>query len=70
VESVFKTKVRRIGSSLGVLIPKKLIDERSVKEGEEIEIAVIRRKKKLISSSFGMAKGASHFRRDKRDRTY
>lgn len=66
--NVFKVKVRRIGTSLGVLIPKALINEEKIKEGEEIEIAVLREKKELIKKSFGMMKGLGPFARDKIDR--
>lgn len=68
MESIFKVKVRKIGTSLGVLIPKKFIEERSVKEGEEIELAILKKRKELLTSSFGMAKGAGRFHRDRKDR--
>ncbi len=68
MESIFKAKVRKIGTSLGVLIPKEFIEESSVKEGEEIELALLKRRKELVMSSFGVAKGARHFHRDRRDR--
>jgi antitoxin component of MazEF toxin-antitoxin module len=68
MERVVKVKVRKIGTSLGVLIPKKFIEESSVKEGEEIEIALLKRKKELVNRFFGMARGAKHFHRDKEDR--
>ncbi|MDR1433243.1 MAG: hypothetical protein LBI61_02805 [Puniceicoccales bacterium] len=33
-----KTKLRRIGSSLGVYLPKKIIDYLQVEEGKELQI--------------------------------
>ncbi len=63
MDTVFKVKVRRIGSSLGVLTPKQMIKQRSVKEGEEIEIALLKRRKELIAKYFAVAKGAAGFRR-------
>ncbi|MDP3972826.1 MAG: AbrB/MazE/SpoVT family DNA-binding domain-containing protein [Candidatus Nanopelagicales bacterium] len=33
-----KLKVRRIGGSLGVIIPKVVLDEMSVREGDELEM--------------------------------
>lgn len=64
METIFKAKVRRIGTSLGVLIPKQLIEKKSVKEGEEIELALLKKRKELIAKFFGMAKGAGHFHRN------
>ncbi len=37
---VAKTKVRCWGNSLGVILPKALVDEEELKEGEEVEITV------------------------------
>jgi antitoxin component of MazEF toxin-antitoxin module len=34
------TKTRRVGGSLVVTIPKKLIDSKKIKEGELVEISV------------------------------
>jgi antitoxin component of MazEF toxin-antitoxin module len=68
METVFKVKIRRIGTSLGVLIPKRLITEKSIKEGEEVEIALLKKRKDLIAKVFGIAKGAGHFERRAIDR--
>ncbi len=35
-----KAKVKCWGNSLGVVLPKKLIEEEGLKEGEEVEITV------------------------------
>ena len=63
METIFKVKVRRIGTSLGVLIPARMITNKSIKVGEEVEIALLKKKKDLIAKAFGMAKGAGHFER-------
>lgn len=67
-ETLFKVKVRRIGSSLGVLIPKHMIGKEKIKEGEEIEISLLKRRKELIAKAFGIAKGAGPFTRENTDR--
>jgi antitoxin component of MazEF toxin-antitoxin module len=67
-ETTFKVKVRRIGSSLGVLIPKQMIGKKRIKEGEEIEISLLKRRKDLIARAFGIAKGAGPFVRENSDR--
>ena len=67
---LFKAKVRRVGSALGFLIPKSLIVEEHISEGEEVRIGILKeRKLELIEEAFGIAKGAKKpFVRDKSDR--
>lgn len=62
--TVFKVKIRKIGTSLGVLIPKQIIDEGSLKVGEEVEIDILKRRKDLIDRALGMARGAKPFVRE------
>ena len=64
---LFKVKVRKIGTSLGVLLPQDRLRETRVAEGEELEIAIIPHVKNL--TGFGMArKFKIPFLRDKEDR--
>ncbi len=35
-----KTKIKCWGNSLGVILPKTLVDEEGLKEGEEVEVTV------------------------------
>ena len=35
-----KTKVKCWGNSLGIVLPKALVDEEGLKEGEEVEVTV------------------------------
>jgi antitoxin component of MazEF toxin-antitoxin module len=66
---LFKAKVRRVGSSLGILIPKETADKENIKEGEEIEVSLLKRRNlaKLLKLA-GTAKGAEPFERDREDR--
>jgi antitoxin component of MazEF toxin-antitoxin module len=66
--AILKVKIRRIGTSLGVLLPKQLIERKGIKEGEEVELAIFKKRRELIAKAFGMAKGARHFERDAKDR--
>jgi antitoxin component of MazEF toxin-antitoxin module len=69
MSELFKTKVRMIGTSYGVLIPKKLMKREKLKKGEEVEIALLKKKKiALIEKAFGITKGAAGFERDDIDR--
>jgi antitoxin component of MazEF toxin-antitoxin module len=74
----FRAKVRMVGTSLGVLLPKEILKKENVKLGEEIEISVLRplskeERRKIIAESFGMAKKMKggkllRFERDRIDR--
>jgi putative transposon-encoded protein len=65
----FKTKIRRIGSSLGVLIPKKMIKQNKIKLGEEIEMSILKRQRlEVIEGLIGIAKGGPRFKRENSDR--
>ena len=37
---ITKTKVKRWGNSLGIVLPKTIVDEEGLKEGEEVEVTV------------------------------
>lgn len=62
--SAFKAKIRRIGTSLGVLIPKELLQEEKIREGDKVELSILKRRKEIINKAFGMAKGIRPFERD------
>ncbi len=85
---LFTTKVRRVGTSLGLLIPAAVVRQEGLREGQEVSAIVLRERtelieklvpmnsvslspaerKKLVASSFGIARGAKRFVRDHRDR--
>ncbi|MBI3334831.1 hypothetical protein HYZ97_05065 [Candidatus Pacearchaeota archaeon] len=69
MSEIVKTKLRNIGTSFGVILPREVIEEKGLKEGQEIELTILVRKDlKLIEKSFGMARGAKPFVRDRTDR--
>ena len=41
--TLFKSKVRRVGTSLGVLIPKEFVEKEKIKEGEEVEVSLLKK---------------------------
>jgi antitoxin component of MazEF toxin-antitoxin module len=67
---VFKAKVREVGTSLGVLIPKEVAREMKIKRGEEIEISIIKKDLRLLRESFGSARGAKSFEREHINREF
>ncbi len=42
---LFKAKIRKFGSSLAVLIPKKVVLQEKISEGEEVEVGIVKNKK-------------------------
>jgi len=48
---ITKSKVKRWGNSLGVVLPKTLVEEEGLREGEEVEVTV--RKTSDVSSLRG-----------------
>jgi len=69
MSELFKAKVRKVGTSLGILIPKDLTERDNIKEGQMIEVGILKENKFiLIERSFGIAKGAKPFKRERIDR--
>jgi antitoxin component of MazEF toxin-antitoxin module len=64
----FRAKVRNVGTSLGVLIPKEIAEEEKVRKGEEIEVSIMRRNVSGVMRLFGTAKTATGFERDHKER--
>ncbi len=69
MSELFKAKVRKVGTSLGVLIPKGIAEQERIKEGQEVEVSLLRQRKlEGIEKMFGFAKGSKPFERDRIDR--
>lgn len=67
---IFKAKVRNVGTSLGILLPGKIVREEKIREGEKIEVSILKKNLKLIEESFGIARGASKFKREHIEREF
>lgn len=68
---LFKAKIRKIGSSFGVLIPMEIIENQKIKEDEIIEISILKKNPKLIEEMFGSIKAkTTPFKRDRKDREF
>lgn len=67
---VFETRIRKIGTSAGVLIPKDVLEGQKLRVGDTIEVGILlpkRERIRILKKAAGSAKGASPFKRDKRD---
>jgi antitoxin component of MazEF toxin-antitoxin module len=69
---VFEAKLRRIGNSVGVIIPAEIIEELGFEIGDVVHIALPpsskEKRNKEIMKLAGIYRKASPFKRDKRDR--
>ncbi len=65
---MFEAKVRKVGTSFGVLLPKKIVENEKIKDGQTISVVILKKNLKLIDEAFGSTKGASSFERDRDDR--
>ena len=67
--TVIETRLRKIGTSWGVILPREALKERNIREGESISVILPQKKKlALLEKVFGSAKGAKAFIRDRKDR--
>mgnify|MGYP001604612244 CR=1 FL=1 len=49
-------KVKKWGNSFGIILPKKMIDKKEIKEGTEIEITIQTKGKTKVKDIFGIMK--------------
>ena len=69
MSELFTAKLRKVGTSLGILIPKEVIEEDKLKEGQKIQLSLLKeRKLEELWKLMGTAKGAKPFVRDRIDR--
>lgn len=62
------SKVRPVGSSLGFLIPLKIVESEHLTVGKDVRVSIVTRDFSGLEKLFGSAKGAPGFERDREDR--
>ncbi len=71
MSTVFEGKLRRVGNSMAVIIPKGVLDETGAREGDVVKLSVPIPKQKRSAAIKKMAGTDAHskpFVRDKSDR--
>jgi antitoxin component of MazEF toxin-antitoxin module len=71
MSTVFEGKVRRLGNSMAVIIPKEILEETGAKEGDVVKLSVPipkQRRKEVFKKIAGIDAGARQFTREKSDR--
>jgi antitoxin component of MazEF toxin-antitoxin module len=69
---VFEAKLRKVGNSLGIIIPNDLIQELGFDDGDIIRVAIpssdIAARNRKLMDFIGIERGKKPFRREKGDR--
>jgi len=68
---VFEGKVRRLGNSMAVIIPKDVLSEVGIREGDLLTLVIPvsgARRRRVWKKVSGIDKGVPSFSRDKHDR--
>jgi antitoxin component of MazEF toxin-antitoxin module len=71
MSKVLSGRIRKVGNSLAVIIPKGLLDEAGAKEGDMVRLSLaipISRRDSALEAIAGLDRGKRAFRREKLDR--
>jgi len=71
MSTVFEGKVRRLGNSMAIIIPKEILEETGAKEGDAVKLSVLvpkQRRKNVLKKIAGIDAGSRPFTREKSDR--
>jgi len=73
MSTIFEGKLRRVGNSLAVVIPREILKQAGAEEGDSIKLSIFRPsiiRKKAFEEAAGIYRNAKPFVRDRRDRSY
>lgn len=68
---LFRGRLRRVGNSLSVLVPKKALEDLHRGEGDEVEVAILPpapERRARLQRAIGSVPGLAPFRRERKDR--
>ena len=72
MSEVFESKLRKIGNSLGLIVPSKIIESLNFHKGDIVQVIIPsnenKKKNKLLLNLAGIDKDKSIFQRVKEDR--
>jgi len=66
----FDAKIRKVGSSLGVLIPKNIVEELNVDENSKVKVLLTKTNPEAIKKLLGLAEGSRGFHREHEEREF
>ena len=53
----YQTITKRWGNSLGLVIPKQIVEESHIRENEKVTVLIIKDSQKVLQKTFGIAEG-------------
>ncbi|MBI2445957.1 hypothetical protein HYV43_06220 [Candidatus Micrarchaeota archaeon] len=62
---MFEAEIRQVGTSLGVLIPAKIVRQKHWKKGTRVFVTFLDIDEKAIKKGFGMGKGMKPYQKVK-----
>ncbi len=72
MSEMFEAKLRRVGNSLGIIVPGDLIQQLGFGDGDTIQVAIpssgIKARNRKLLAFIGTERGKKPFKRDKGDR--
>src|SRR2546425_4934352 len=73
MSTVFEGKIRRLGNSMAVIIPKEILEETGARGGDGVKLAVAipkQGRREVVKQMAGNDAESQPFTREKRDRLY
>ena len=55
--AIIEAKVKRWGNSLGIIIPSETVENKKIKENQNISVIILEDSKKAFEETFGSLKG-------------
>jgi antitoxin component of MazEF toxin-antitoxin module len=71
MSTIFEAKVRQLGNSMAVIIPKDVLDETGAKEGDTLKLSLVipkQRRKESLRKMAGITADSKPFVRERQDR--
>ena len=71
MSKVLTGRIRKVGNSLAVIIPKELLEEAGAREGDRVKLSLAiptSRRDSALEAIAGLDRGKRAFEREKRDR--
>ena len=66
---IFEGKIRQVGGSFGILVPKEIIEAEGIEMNETVKVAILKKDNSLLERAFGSVK-TKPFKREHRDRGF
>lgn len=54
---LIESQVNKWGNSLGIVIPKEVVDKEGIKENEKVRFLIVKDSRNVLKETFGLLKG-------------